>query len=72
MLGYGFLELSPTVFLTTLGQHIDHLTARFRYPVDGSPIVHKAQYLNTVELIDLLGIAADHRHRFLVAVADLR
>ena len=71
MLLYRFLQLTATVFLTTLSQQVHHPTARLGNPLDGVVAIDEAQYLNTVELVYLTGIAADHFHSILVAVAHL-
>ena len=71
MLLYGFLQLTAAVFLTTLSQQVHHLTARLGNPLDGIATIDEAQYLDTVKLVYLTGIAADHLHSILVAVAHL-
>ena len=71
MLLYGFLQLTATVFFTTLSQQVHHLTARLGNPLDGVASINEAQYLDTVEHVYLTGIAADHLHSIFVAVAHL-
>ena len=65
-----FAELLAAVLQRALGKQVDDLTAAVSYPVDALVAVGEAQHLDTLQTVNLLGVAADHADGILLAVAD--
>ena len=62
-------QLLLTMLQRALGQQVDDLTAAVGNPVNALVAVHKAEHLDPLQTVYLLGIAANHPHTVLLAVA---
>ena len=64
------LQLFLTMAQRAFCQEVDGFTATAEHPVGTLAAIHEPQHLDTLELVDLLRIAADHAHRLFLSLGD--
>ena len=70
MLIGGLLELLGAMLQRAFRQQVQRLTSTFGNPVHTLAVIHEAEHLYPIQLVDLLCITADHLYGLFLAVGD--